>query len=550
MLLGFFSMPKTLKKAAEPSPAADRRARLDDEEEFFRNVIGALQQQEHAPKYKRARAVVKDAVDCLPAGQLRDRLGEQLPAMLAQLKQTLASQRHEQPSPPPPSVPWKRTAHQLNTATDAGYLEAAEKCSDEQIPTLILARAPPCESILRRLMPIESPSALTLCRIGNITAALVAASGSVNVAPIVEAALLHARSHLVRLDSEIVSWHASLSSSTLQPTNVSIGNRDAHKECGTLLRHLAAILAARTAIKTSEHSALLSRSCDANAPPPESPHAAMLSLCLVSCAAKMYSVALEGQHTVLLLQVCRSLVAAGLADAEAKLHGIPRETIVDFLANHRAPSTATADQPPMTCRMQPLAWIALHSAMERLSAAPHAQPLSLAELVMQRHCCQLHELMGDVAAGVAVTESLLVRPCGGELLGWLQTQTEVPAASHRCSAVGWNGDPSAAAVQYLVQEITFEDCVALLEGQQRGRGCAESAVPVVVAALNSADLPVASPNDDDNDLYLLDGTAAGNVFDAVWEACSDEGDGDDAGLVSLGNAGDAVADDGSDEADD
>jgi hypothetical protein len=518
-----FAMPKSMQKATVVPSAAGTSA--DDGQAFLQSLISTLQKEEQVPKYKRARTFVENAVSSVPAGELRDQLEEHLPAALAQLKQALSTKRQREETPPPPAAPLKRVAHQPNTFTDANYLEAVATCSDEQLPALILARAPPCELLLQRLLP-ASPEAMH--RAATTATALVAASGSADIAPVIEAVCRQAHRHLVHLSDEICSMpHNGLTSSTLDPSHVSAATRDAHSACCTLLRRLAAILAARTASHCA-HSA------------PEGPHTATIMLCLLSCAARMYSTALQGRHVTLEPHICASLVSSAVTEAEVLLHGVPREAIARFLANHRAHTAGNS--PPITAHhLHPLAWLALHAASETLAPSPKAQPVTLAEVVMQRHCGQLLDLTGDVAAGASAAAALLSRCCGSELLQWLQVQTAVPRLAERCrsAVLQVEGSAAAAVVAYLVEELSFEECVTLLEAEQEGNGGTGGV---------AGEGGVQEAQSDDEELFSLDKAGMGNVFGGVWEACSEEEDGDGRSLVDVGEHETANNDVGSSEA--
>lgn len=492
--------------------SSEKKPRERGASDFLDDVKRALLNQDVRPTYKRARAVIKGAVVGLEDGDLRSQLEQQLPAVLSELKRTLApsalSTSPAKPTKRPRTAALVAKPKQAEYGAEAAYSAAvdAQIAAGAAAPAaLLLARLPPPSALLNLPTPPDAPpcAAAITATADACSAAMAAALGGDGL-PALLPLLQRCHAHLAAAAADVLVPPAAatdaISARRTNPAAVGAPRRAAHDTTRAALARAAALLALHAA---SAPPPVLLRPARASPTDPGLPH---LHLAFAVACASVTSALLDAAAAPLSLARCRALIATAAAAARGVL---PCSAAKAATSSHAFLVTAPfvraclptfaslSSDSHVVCIM---GWLAVHSVVSAPAAG--APPLEL--IACQRLCARFQKLLGDTRAAAAALDALDGRPCDTQLLEWLQVVAleRAVAPAVRAAAPG----ASAPVVTALLRAASCDAVVKLCDAWR-------ASVPTGAGTAAMEELH-------DDALFLLDGGEP-SAFAGGWHSASE-----------------------------
>ena len=494
--------------------------------DFLADLKRALLAQPERPSYKRARAAVKAAVNNVDDIELRQALTQQLPAVLADLKDSLA--RKEPPSEGAAATTGRAKRHKVSAPehasaqpgfeTEQRYKSAVEALSASSSAAAkqqaLLARMPPDARAVAALMPSAvPPSALDITRAVDTGCRLIAAACGSNAAPAVTGTLAVLQRHVSSMSNAmLVQTDATSACAHMQASQLSAEEHDAHAACCNGIHKLAAILPLHTAAAAGSVAAplLLQQGTDADCSDTSS--SLRWQLAYAGAQAHVCSWVAAGAEGPLTRAMARRLMQSTTAHVRSMLplhtDGMAHAGL-QFIAKRSATALLGASGESTVAQ---LAWLALHAV---LTAHARVNSATFAHMVVQRQCARIFAQLQCSTDAQRAKRALDGCTCESAFSQWLRAAAKANSVAQKCLLAAQrhgNGATGAvAAVMHDLSDVEFDKLVDLHQsGSVSGAEQQQETQADAVAAR-------------DEDLFMLDIGSEATAFDGSWAHVTSDG---------------------------
>ena len=500
--------------AVNAGPADDGAGRTS----FLAELKRALLAQPERPSYKRARAAVKAAVNNVGDAELRQALAQQLPTVLADLKDSLA--RKEPPSEGAAATTGRAKRHKVSAPeyaaaqpgfeTEQRYKSAVEALSASSSAAAkqqaLLARVPPDARTVAALMPrAVQPSASDITRAVDTGCRLIAAACGSNAAPAVAGTLAVLQRHVSSMSNAIlVQTDATSACAHMQASQLSAEEHDAHAACCNGIHKLAAILPLHTAAAGSVAAPLLlQQGTDADCSDTSS--SLQWQLAYAGAQAHVCSWVAAGAEGPLTRAMARRLVQSSTAHVRSMLplhtDGMAHAGL-QFLAKRSATALLGAAGESTVAQ---LAWLALHAV---LTAHVRVNSATFAHMVVQRQCARIFAQLQCSTDAQRAKRALDGCTCESAFSQWLRAAAKANSVAQKClPAAQRHGNGATGAVAAVMHDLSDAEFEKLVELHQSGS---------VSSAEQQQETQADAVAARDEDLFMLDVGSEATAFDGSW----------------------------------